>query len=568
MVQLKKPILILGAGINGAAIGRELALNGVPVWIVDSGDIASGATSYSSRLIHGGLRYLEHREFDLVRESLDERTRLLRLAPQYVKPLRLFVPSESCCGGLFRSLWKLLQRRRAYSVRWRPRGAWLVRWGLWFYDTYANDPLLPRRATHSLNDPDVPRLNQKRFRWLSSYYDAQMAFPERFVLALLEDARRLAEERDIDFRIFTYHEARLSGREVAILPVSEAPVSRETTEFVFEPAAIVNATGAWVDHTLQRLHVRSAPLMGGTKGSHIITSNGDVRRQLCHGGVYAEAADGRPIFLLPFGQLSLIGTTDIPYDGDPRNAVASEEEIQYLLESTNRILDGIELKPDSVTAHYCGVRPLPYVPTGSPASITRCHSLEYCDHTLVPLFSVIGGKLTTCRALAELTVHTVLERFGEFPKNHSRDRIIPGGDGYPSTQHAVSTNIAQISDLFQLANPLVQRLWELYGTRTESVLQQCMNDSSYGSGHIDVAGHLLPVPLVRWVIRHEWVKSLPDLLERRLMLHYESELFEDCLHCLAKLLHEEGVISAKHKGTVVDHCVQVLSERYGRTVRR
>ena len=191
MIDDDRPVLILGAGINGAAIARELLLNRVPVCVVDTADICSGATAFSSRLIHGGLRYLEHGELDLVRESLAERTRLLRLAPQFVKPLRLFIPTRKRFSGLVRAARSFLGRTSNPTPRPVPRGFWLVRMGLWLYDTYAKDPQLPRRSVHRLDDVHVPRVDAGKYRWLSSFYDAQIVYPERFVLALLEDARRL-----------------------------------------------------------------------------------------------------------------------------------------------------------------------------------------------------------------------------------------------------------------------------------------------------------------------------------------------------------------------------------------
>src|SRR5262245_53690170 len=196
-----QPVLILGAGINGAALARELVLNGVPVWVVDTADIASGATAYSSRLIHGGLRYLEYGEFDLVRESLAERTRLLRLAPQFVRPLRLFIPVRGRWSGLWAAARRFLHLRPATSGGASgSRGLWLVRTGLWMYDRFARDPLLPERAMYRADDPRAPAVDLETFRWECAYSDAAIQFPERFVVALLQDARLEAARQGIDFR--------------------------------------------------------------------------------------------------------------------------------------------------------------------------------------------------------------------------------------------------------------------------------------------------------------------------------------------------------------------------------
>src|SRR5436305_13673473 len=193
------PVLILGGGINGAAVARELVLNGIPVWLVDSADVASGATAYSSRLIHGGLRYLEFGEFSLVKESLDERSRLLRLARHLVKPLRLFIPVRNNWGGLTQAAGKFfgLPTKSKQTVH---RGLRVVQAGLWLYDRYARDRSLPPRSLHRLGDEGVPAVSRDVARRMWAYSDAQITFPERLVIDLLTDAREVAKAAGLDFR--------------------------------------------------------------------------------------------------------------------------------------------------------------------------------------------------------------------------------------------------------------------------------------------------------------------------------------------------------------------------------
>ena len=211
MAEQDKTILVLGAGINGVAITRELLLNGVPVCLVDQGDIAGGTTAYSSRLIHGGLRYLEYGEFHLVRESLEERERLLQLAPHFVRPLHLFIPVQRRASGVYSAARKFLGWPTASQDKYVPRGLWLVRMGLRLYDWCARHSSLPRHRGHRLDEPSVPPVDPQQFRWLVSYYDAQVEFPERFVLAMLEDARRLAAEQGVPLDVYTYHRASRRG---------------------------------------------------------------------------------------------------------------------------------------------------------------------------------------------------------------------------------------------------------------------------------------------------------------------------------------------------------------------
>ncbi len=162
-----KTVLVLGAGINGVAITRELLLNGMPVCLVDRGDIAGGTTAYSSRLIHGGLRYLEYGEFQLVRESLEERERLLRLAPQFVRPLHLYIPIQQRASGFYSAARRFLGWSAAGQDKYVPRGLWLVWLGLRLYDWCARHSSLPRHQVHRRNDPLVPSVDRERFRWLS-----------------------------------------------------------------------------------------------------------------------------------------------------------------------------------------------------------------------------------------------------------------------------------------------------------------------------------------------------------------------------------------------------------------
>jgi glycerol-3-phosphate dehydrogenase len=384
-----KPVLILGAGINGSALARELVLNRVPVVLADLEDIASGTTAYSSRLVHGGLRYLEYAEFNLVRESLREREILLRTAPHLVRPLRLCIPVESRSGAFWQSASRFVLRRG--WGRPRPRGLWLVRGGLWLYDRFAKSQQLPRHQIQRVTGDRPPRVNADRYRWLCSYHDAQLEHPERLCIEFLRDARCMAQTSGTRFDILTYHQAERHGPRVELRPtLAGVRASEPTTEI--EPCMIVNATGAWVDETLGKLRVEAPRLIGGTRGSHIVTSHSALRHELADGGVYVEASDGRPVFLLPLGGSTLIGTTDIHHDGDPRGVVATPGEIEYLVSAVNMVFPQCGLSMDDVHLSYAGVRPLPYVEAQATAAITRRHVLREHPSSEIPLLSVIGGK--------------------------------------------------------------------------------------------------------------------------------------------------------------------------------
>jgi glycerol-3-phosphate dehydrogenase len=521
---MAKPILILGAGINGAALARELALNGQSVVVVDRGDLASGTTAYSSRLIHGGLRYLEHGDFTLVRESLDERTRLLRLAPDFVRPLRFFIPVEKRFGGLWAAardfLGFLPQRRRKAA---RPRGMVTVKLGLAMYDRYAGDATLPKHAVYRVGHEAAPSVDRERYRWLCAYSDAQILYPERFTLALLTDARHAAAEFGALFELHTYSKVRRKGRAVEVLRSADDALLSQ-----FEPAAIVNATGAWVDNALVDLGLSSPPLLGGTKGSHFVTRRRELVEAIDGRGLYAEAGDGRPVFVLPFGSAVLVGTTDIPYQGDPDTAVASPEELHYLLALVNEVFPQIGLSDRDIEMHYAGVRPLPAAGPKTPAAITRRHWMHEHEQTDLPLFSIVGGKLTTCRSLAETAARTLVERLGGHIERDSRERPI---------QEAVT---------FAELTKTPQRTAE------------------FGSERLD--GTEVPVSLVEYSVMHEWAKTLDDLVERRLMLLFHHPLTRRCLEQIAGVLVKRERLNVNEKESAVRNTVTRLKDKFGKVV--
>jgi len=508
----QRPILVLGGGINGAAVARELVLNNQTVWLVDKADLAFGATAYSSRLIHGGLRYLEFAEFSLVKESLDERARLLRLAPHLVKPLRLFIPVRNDWGGLTQAAGKFLGLPLG-GKKSAHRGLRVVQVGLWLYDRYAAGGDVPPRSLHSPDDDGVPHVSPQVARKLWAYSDAQIRYPERLVLNFLHDARLLAEQKGSgELRVFTYTEATLRGRTVELRPSGETAADPIAT---LEPAAIINATGAWVDDTLARLPAPSRRLMGGTKGSHFVTYHARVAELLGGHGVYTEARDGRPVFLLPFGKGTLVGTTDIPFAGDPADALATEQELEYLLTVVNDIFPDTRLSREHIAMHQCGVRPLPFVDAKTPAAITRRHQLVWNEASTVPLLSLVGGKLTTCRSLAEETAAAVLKRLGQNVTANSRELLI--------LPVAVDDALA--------------------------------DDQPLDSMHLWALG--------RWCCEREWATRLEDLVERRLMLHFHPQLSRQTLATLADAMVKEGRLTFANVPAAIERCTARLQSHFG-----
>ncbi|MFN9368488.1 MAG: glycerol-3-phosphate dehydrogenase/oxidase [Planctomycetia bacterium] len=589
-MNVDRPIVVLGAGINGAAIARELTLSGVPVLVVDASDIGCGSTAWSTRLIHGGLRYLEYGELGLVRESLAERDRLVRLAPHLVRPLSFCLPLERRLGGLLAAAARTIgleSLARSWPGR-RGRGSIAVGVGLALYDLLAAGSGWPRHRMLRSDAADMPALDTNRFPFIATYSDAQLLWPERFTVELLVDARQAAAAAGVPFAVHTRARARLrpDGSLTATALGHDAPFA------TVRPAAIVNATGAWADRTLTGLFdsdPESPPsvrrrLIGGTKGSHLVIRSHPLRAALCDRGVYAEATDGRPVFVLPFGaELVLVGTTDIPFTGDPATVRADDAEIDYLLAATGRLFPAAAPSREQVQQHYCGVRPLPARDTANaPASITRRHMLVRHAQAPLPTWSVVGGKLTTCRSLAESAAREILPAIGLPVRGSSRDRPLPGsrdapcivgpssrppGDarGGPMPRAAIDATAAA-ARAAGFTDPEATRVAEglnaLFGSRAPEVLAPVANVAPPRL----IADTALPLAAVGFCVRDEWAATVEDLVERRLMLAFDPALSTATIRDVAEELARLGRLSTAGVAAAADACVMTLRTRYDRCV--
>jgi glycerol-3-phosphate dehydrogenase len=377
-------VAVIGAGINGAGIARDAALRGLRVIVLEQDDICSGTSAISSRLIHGGLRYLEYAEIPLVFESLRERITLRRIAAHLVKPIRICIPIYESAK----------------------RGMLLIRLGMIAYDLLSVGKTVPRHDMLSRNAAieNEPGLQKLGLCGAARYFDAQVTFAERLVLENLLAARLAGAEIRTYSRVT---EIKLERGTVASLVYVDG-LTGERHEVVVK--VIVNAAGPWVDQVLTTTAHTVPKLIGGTKGSHIIVGTFDGAPRDAY---YVEAsADGRPFFIIPWNGMYLIGTTDIRYDEDLAEIRASRAEVDYLLAETNRVFPAAALGPDDINYAYAGVRPLPRRERGPESSITRRHIIKRNRKIARGLISIIGGKLTTYRHLAEQTVNRVGNSLG------------------------------------------------------------------------------------------------------------------------------------------------------------
>lgn len=378
-------VAIIGGGINGAGIARDAAMRGLKVLLIDKGDLGGGTTSASTRLIHGGLRYLEHFEFGLVRESLREREILLRIAPHLVRPLPITIP--------------IYKRGK--------RGRLTIRAGMILYDLLSLGKSLPNHLMLSRAQTleRWPGLNPEGLVGSALYYDAQVEFPERLVLENVRSAREFSAEVLTHTRVtsFAVEGGKVSGVEF---------ISEDGQQQFAETALVINAAGPWIDQVLERVPVKSPKLIGGTKGSHLVVPPFPSAPS---DAIYLEArSDGRPIFIIPWNKLYLIGTTDIRFEGNPDEVRCELWEIDYLLTETNLALPNAGLTHENILYTYSGVRPLPVTGDKDEQSITRRHFIR--EHPQLPnLLSIVGGKLTTYRSLAEQCVDLIFRKRGKPP---------------------------------------------------------------------------------------------------------------------------------------------------------
>lgn len=479
-------LAVIGAGINGAGIARDAAMRGLRVIILDKNDMCSGTSAISSRLIHGGLRYLEYAEIPLVFESLRERRCLLRIAGHLVKPLRISIPIFN-------------------GAR---RGPLMIRLGMIAYDLLSINKHLPMHDMFNSDEIRAaePGLRQDGLRGAARYFDAQVAFAERLVLENLLSARSAGAD------IRTYSEVQeirtRNGRIDALSYRDKDGIDHE-----IETDTVVNASGPWVDEVLKTATQSSQRLVGGTKGSHIIVNHFEGAPS---DAFYVEAeADGRPFFIIPWNGQYLIGTTDIRYDESLETIRASRAEVDYLIAETNRVFPHARLSTADINYTYSGVRSLPFQEKGPESAITRRHVIKHNRKIAKGLISIIGGKLTTYRNLAQQTVDRlakILRR--KLPPCRTADTLLPGAFGADLAQEKL-----QASGL--LTEWGRERLLSIYGGRARAIIDLAVAEPPLAKT-LDSDGHYLAAEIA-FVIREEFARTLQDIVFRRIMTGFDAD---------------------------------------------
>ena len=527
----KAQVLIIGGGINGIATFKDLALQGINVVLVEKNDYCSGASSASSHMIHGGVRYLENGEIRLVKESLQERNRLLGAAPHYVKPLKTTIPIFSVFSGLLSAPIRLFTHA---SGKPKERGAILIKVGLLMYDTFGrNGGTMPRHRFLSKKKSfaELPSLN-KEVKFTATYYDAAMDNPERLALDVLFDGLQAGPNA----RSYNYLAASSHSNGKTIL---KDMLTGE--EISFTADVIVNTSGPWTDVTNKNLGFETR-YMAGTKGSHIVLDNKELFTACDNREIFFENNDGRIVLMYPILGKVLVGTTDIPHDMK-LPAICTDEEVDYFFKLVAYVFPKIQISKEQIVFKYSGVRPLGASGDISPGVISRDYRIvRTSQENEVPVLSLVGGKWTTFRALGEHLSSDVLKILGKSRVVSTEKLPIGGGKDFPTKeadQKAWASSHGQA-----VGQERALKLLLRYGTRAKAVID------FIGSAPEKMLVHspTFSDREIEFLVKNESVYRLEDLVHRRTNLAFTGSMntavLKEMAEIVSKVLHWDSSTSS------------------------
>lgn len=503
-------IIIIGGGINGAGILLDLSLRGFKTALFEKNDFSSGTTSKSTKLIHGGLRYLEYFEFSLVFESLQERELLLQNAAHLVFPLPLLLP----------------------TYKNDKNGFLLKEAGMILYDLLSFNKSMPHHSVFLKSYAKKSMtINKQNLQGASMYYDCQVPFPERLCLENILRAKKYGAE------IFNYAKVEKIKKEKDFF-TTEILNKKNNEKVKVKSKIVINATGPWVDETNNLFSSTIDKKIGGTKGSHIIISKS---KAMVEKAVYVEArSDGRPFFIIPWNNYTLIGTTDTPYKEDLNLVSVNTDEINYLLNEANFVLKNNLTKKD-ILFTYSGVRPLPYLDSKTPAAITRRHIIyDHKKEGADGYISIIGGKLTTYRSLAKQVGDLVSKKLNKQTSCKT------------STEKFLSRNeltkflkLIKRKNNLQLSENTLNNLIYTYGKNTFNILNYAKKENLLQENICKNHPNILAE--VAYSIDNEFTYALQDFFLRRSCMGLSECRGLDCVEKIAKIFAEKFKWDKKEK---------------------
>tara|TARA_R110002020_G_scaffold109430_14_gene253107 strand:- start:3731 stop:5428 length:1698 start_codon:yes stop_codon:yes gene_type:complete len=541
-------VLIIGGGINGISTFRELALQGVDVVLMERDDFCSGASAALSRMVHGGLRYLENGEFRLVRQSLVERDRLLNNAPHCVSPLPTVVPVMTWFRGTLATAATFLN----LGGKPRHRPGLMIRLGLTLYDLMSwRSRSMPRHRGLSRAEIRrlVPGITDEAVGGVL-YHDARVTNPERLGVEMVIDTEAVSAARAYSYTEIIAGEGdglswrdRLSGAEGRIVP-----------------KVVVNATGAWVDQVSTRIDkANDHKRVEGTKGSHLMIRNPALMAALGDRMVYYENADGRICITFAHAGAAMVGSTDIRVE-DPDSAVCFEDEKAYMLSALAGVFPGIRIRDEEIVHVFTGVRPLPVSAEGFTGRISRDHSVEIEPPGERPfaVLTLMGGKWTTFRVFGEEVADLVLAQLKLRRKVDTTDLRIGGGRDYPLEAGEREAWLGRLAASTGLKPDRVRLLAGRYGSRADDVAR-------FMAAGADAPLRFAPDYSRReilFLVEHERVRELGDVLLRRTMLGIEGRVTPELLAETADLLAAPMGWSEAEKTAAIGRFNQTFARRH------
>ena len=489
-------IVVIGGGINGVAIARECARAGRSVLLLEQNDFASGTTSRSTRIIHGGLRYLQYAEIGLVRESLRERDRLIRQQPHLVRPLRFVLA---------------LDKNSRFS-------ALQVRVGLWLYGRLAGSHWTLDQGGRAARQLEA-ELDAGKSWSLFEYDDAQCEFPERLVAEWISDAAKAGAE--IRNYAVVLEVTQAQGRATGIVFRDRSSGNESSVNCKW----VINATGPWVDQLCAETGVATdGRLVGGVRGSHLVLPKFPGAPETA---LYTQGIDGRALFLIPWNQQILLGTTEVPDFGNPSDATPSAEEIDYLLRSANQLFPRATLTAANVHYAFAGIRPLPFMEGAAPSAITRKAILyDHKQDGLEGMISVIGGKLTTAASLARKCAIAL----GLQPQATSEVPVpITNANGIEVTVRQWADAMARNTGL---PPELAQHTASMYGLGALGILRLAASDERLLQPLCLHTEHVVAEAV--HAMRFEYAVNLSDVLLRRVPVALGTCWSPECTQIAAK----------------------------------
>ncbi|WP_108861370.1 glycerol-3-phosphate dehydrogenase/oxidase [Ruegeria sp. Alg231-54] len=537
-------VVVIGGGVNGIGTFRDLSLQGLRVLLVERNDFSSGCSAAPSRMIHGGLRYLENGEFSLVQESLRERDVLLSNAAHMVHPLPTVVPVTSVFSGMFNAAAGFF----GWSGKPARRGALPIKLGLSLYDWITRKRrALPRHKFHSAaaTHREWPALTTAA-RFSAVFYDAAITHPERLCIEMIADTEATASEC-------------IAVNYAGLTPLGDGFVltcQRSGRKLAVQPRTIVNATGAWLDSTAASLGNGAAERMvSGTKGSHVIVENQQLLKALNGHMVYFENADGRVCIAFPFQGNVLAGSTDIRVDKACR-VRCEDDEMDYILGSLQSVFPEINVSPDDVLFSFSGIRPLPQSDQDFTGRISRGHFIKRLDGK-VPQFCMIGGKWTTFRAFAEDTADLVLAELSHERRCKTEALAIGGGRDFLRGAGVLERDLVQN---YAISPDRATHLVSHYGSAAAAMQDVCSN----GTPDLPLAvGSPYSTNEIAHLIRTEQVEDLSDIVLRRTALAITGAISMELIEVLAEILAAERGLSPKEIGDQQICLIEELSDYYG-----